>query len=85
MIYSYSKRLLFEYIHCLPHGSVDVIHVETDGIYFPVSYEDAFIKNLNKYTGEYSTVKWGKKQGNINLDENKTNEPSYFLGKRFIE
>jgi hypothetical protein len=35
MIYSYSKRLLFEYIRQLPNDSKDVIHVETDSIYFP--------------------------------------------------
>ena len=34
MVYSYSKRLLFEYIRCLPEDSDSVIHIETDGVYF---------------------------------------------------
>ena len=83
MIYSYSKRLLFEYIHCLPNGSDDVTHIETDGIYFPVGCEEKYLENLVKYKGEYSTVALGKKIGNINLDKRSDQEASYFLGKKF--
>jgi hypothetical protein len=32
LIYSYSKRLLFEYINQI--GSENIIHIETDGIYY---------------------------------------------------
>jgi hypothetical protein len=46
MVYSYSKRLLFEYVRCLPNNSDDVIHIETDSIYFNKKHNEAFIKNL---------------------------------------
>ena len=50
MVYSYSKRLLFEYINCLPNKANDVIHVETDGIYFSTDLIDTFTENLKNYT-----------------------------------
>jgi hypothetical protein len=54
MAYSYSKRLLFEYnSDCLPERANSVIHVETDGIFFPLNDLDTFKKNLSNYEGEY--------------------------------
>ena len=83
MVYSYSKRLLFEYIHCLPNGSDDVIHIETDGIYFSSTLKDKFIENVNNYKGEYP-VKMGEDLGNLKIEKS-TNpgQVAYFLGKKF--
>ena len=45
LVYSYSKRNLFEYIHCLPKND-NIIHIETDGLYFPeLSHLEKKIKN----------------------------------------
>ena len=33
-VYEYSKILLFKYVECLPNKSDDIIHIETDTIYF---------------------------------------------------
>ena len=49
MIYSYSKRLLFEYINLLPNKSEDVIHIETDSVYFNRNNGDDFKDNVVKY------------------------------------
>jgi hypothetical protein len=49
MVYSYSKRLLFEYIRCLPEDSNSVIHIETDGVYFDIRDKKKFEDNLNNY------------------------------------
>ncbi len=38
MVYSYSKRILWEYIRFLPDQSNDIIHIETDGLYFPAKF-----------------------------------------------
>ena len=45
-LYSYSKIRLFKYIDLLPQQADDVIHVETDGIYFPAHCLEAFQHNL---------------------------------------
>ena len=82
MVYSYSKRLLFEYINCLPNGPNDVIHVETDGIYFPLPQRDGFKENVAAYSGDYSTVKIGDKLGNIEVEIEQPGT-SYWLGKKF--
>lgn len=82
MVYSYSKRLLFEYIDCLPNGPADVIHVETDGIYFPLPQRDAFKANVAAYSGDYPTVMIGDKLGNIEVEIEKPGT-SYWLGKKF--
>ena len=71
MIYSYSKRLLFEYIDLLPNKSDDVIHVETDGIYFGLPHKEKFIENVGKYDGEYREVKIGDKLGNVDIEVEK--------------
>lgn len=84
MIYSYSKRLLFEYINCLPNKSKDVIHVETDGIYFPTPLKKEFEENLKNYTGKYKEVKFGEDLGNIKIEKNtKEGQVAYFLAKKF--
>jgi len=84
MVYSYSKRLLFEYIRCLPDDSNSVIHIETDGIYFDTRDKDIFDKNLRAYNGEYKAIQYGDDLGNIKIE---TNTPAgnddYFLGKKF--
>lgn len=83
MVYSYSKRLLFEYIHCLPNKHDDVIHVETDGIYFDTRNLDQFNSNLENYSGDFACVKYGSELGNIKLEKSTTSENvAYFLGKK---
>jgi hypothetical protein len=83
MVYSYSKRLLFEYIKCLPNNSDDVIHIETDGIYFSTQLLDEFSKNLKNYKGDYP-CKFGEDLGNIKLEKSTgVSQVSYFLGKKF--
>lgn len=83
MIYSYSKRLLFEYIKCLPNNSDDIVHVETDGLYFSTRQLKQFSENVNNYAGDYP-VKFGEDLGNLKIEES-TNEGqvAYFLGKKF--
>ena len=80
MVYSYSKRLLFEYVRCLPNDSDDVINVETDSMYFDKRHKDVFVENINKYVGEYP-VEIGNQLGNVK-QEYDTDESSYFLGKK---
>jgi hypothetical protein len=81
MIYSYSKRLLFEYIRMLPNNSDDVIHVETDGIYFPAPKQAEFEENLANYSGKYP-CQYGKELGHLELEKVELGE-SYWLGKKF--
>jgi hypothetical protein len=80
MVYSYSKRLLFEYIRQMPNNSDDVIHVETDSIYFPIDCESTFNDNIAKYTGSYP-VKYGDELGNIKV-EKRDSDVCYFLNKK---
>jgi hypothetical protein len=83
MVYSYSKRLLFEYIRCLPNDSSDVIHIETDGIYFSTRHLDAFQKKLDNYSGDYP-CKMGDDLGNLKIEKTtKEGQVAYFLGKKF--
>ena len=81
MIYSYSKRQLFEYAHCLPDDSASVIHVETDSIYFNRSLLPAFKENLARYEGEYG-CEFGSVLGSVKVEMD-TDQPSYFLNKKF--
>lgn len=67
MMYSYSKRLLFEYINCLPNRSTDVIHVETDGLFFNYEHWDTFLYNVERYVGDYP-VAMGKQLGNLEVE-----------------
>ena len=85
MVYSYSKRLLFEYVRCLPANSDDVIHIETDSIYFNKKHQEAFVKNVEKYVSsklDYYPVKIGADLGNVKVEKD-TTDVSYFLGKKF--
>jgi hypothetical protein len=83
MVYSYSKRLLFEYIRCLPNNSDDVIHIETDGIYFSTRHLDAFTKNLEQYKGDYPCM-FGEDLGNLKIEKTTyEGQVAYFLGKKF--
>lgn len=83
MVYSYSKRLLFEYIKCLPNNSDDVIHIETDGIYFSTKHLNQFTENLNNYTGDYP-CKFGENLGNLKIEKTTyEGQLAYFLGKKF--
>jgi hypothetical protein len=83
MVYSYSKRLLFEYIKCLPDNSNDVIHIETDGIYFSTRHLEAFSKNLENYKGDYP-CKFGEDLGNLKIEKTTyEGQVAYFLGKKF--
>ena len=81
MIYSYSKRQLFEYAHCLPDDSASVIHVETDSIYFNRSLLPAFKENLARYEGEYG-CEFGSVLGSVKVEMD-TDQPAYFLNKKF--
>ena len=85
MVYSWSKRLLFECVGCLPHNSDDVIHIETDSIYFNKKNNDEFVKNVNAYKQnglDFYPVAVGDELGNIKVEKD-TDEVSYFLGKKF--
>jgi hypothetical protein len=83
MVYSYSKRLLFEYIKCLPDKSNDVIHIETDGIYFSTRHLNTFTENLNNYEGDYP-CKFGENLGNLKIEKTThEGQVAYFLGKKF--
>lgn len=81
MVYSYSKRLLFEYIHMLPEKTNNVIATETDSIYFDKQALLGFESNVKKYDGEYP-CKFGNDLGNIKFEKN-TDDICYFLGKKF--
>lgn len=82
MVYSYSKRLLFEYIHCLPKKHNSVIHVETDGIYFDTRDLKTFTENLKNYKG-MPCVKFGSELGNLKIEKTtQKGEDAYFLGKK---
>ncbi len=83
MVYSYSKRLLFEYINCLPNKADDIIHIETDGIYFPTRDLEQFKINLSNYSGDYKCCKLGDELGNVEMEHNTVDKPSWFLGKKF--
>lgn len=83
MVYSYSKRLLFEYIKCLPNNSDDVIHIETDGIYFSTDHLEKFTENLNNYKGDYPCC-FGEDLGNLKIEKTtQRGQVAYFLGKKF--
>lgn len=82
MVYSYSKRLLFEYIDCLPNRSDDVTHLETDGLYFSRAHRKQFEENLKNYDGDYPEVGYGDWLGSIKLEKD-IDTYTYFLGKKF--
>ena len=84
MVYSYSKRLLFEYVNVLPNKSCDIIHTETDGLYFSGRLKEDFIEGCKNYNGDFKEVMIGSELGNIEFDcESKEGTNNYFLGKKF--
>ena len=70
MVYSYSKRLLFEYGKNLPNNSDDVIQIETDGIYVDGRCKEKLIENINNYKGDFECIKFGDELGNIKIEKN---------------
>jgi hypothetical protein len=80
MVYSYSKRLLFDYIKLLPDNSNNVIHVETGSIYFPLRCKEHLIKAVDNYAGPYP-IAFGNALGNIKVEKETTQE-AYFLNKK---
>lgn len=85
MVYSYSKRLLFEYVRCLPADSDDVIHIETDSIYFHKKNNEKFIQNVSSYKQcglDFFPIQIGDELGNVKVEKD-TDATSYFLGKKF--
>ena len=82
-VYSYSKILLFKYIDLLPNQADDVIHVETDGIYFPARCLETFQQNLlNRKTEHRFPLALGSELGNLKV-ESVSVGTSYWLGKKF--
>jgi hypothetical protein len=71
----------------LPNNSADVIHVETDSIYFNSIHKEQFVDNINNYHLNYDNseypIKIGEELGNIKQEVSHTNNSSYFLGKKF--
>ncbi len=81
-IYSYSKRLLWEYIRLLPNQENDVIASETDSIYVYDKHRALFESNVSRYRNpEFTCVAIGDKLGNFAFEESSVS-PSYFLGKK---
>lgn len=79
MVYSYSKRNIWEYINCLPNKADDVIQVETDGLYFGLPHRKKFMENLSLLNDPIIRV--GDNLGNIEEEVN-TTEESFYLGKK---
>ena len=85
MVYSYSKRILWEYIRFLPDQSNDIIHIETDGLYFPAKFVPALREAVSKenYKGDYANaIGFGSDLGNVKVEHISKGE-SYWLGKKF--
>ena len=78
-VYDYSKILLWNYVMCLPKGSDDIIHIETDSIYFSAKHKDAFLENVSKI--DTKPVGIGKELGNM-CQEHTSVGVSYFIGKK---
>jgi hypothetical protein len=82
-VYSYSKILLFKYINLLPNQADDVIHVETDGIYFPARCLEGFQQNLaNRKPSHRFPLALGNELGNLKVESVSVGS-SYWLGKKF--
>lgn len=82
MMYSYSKRSLFEYIRMLPNDSDSVVHIETDGIWCQLRDLELFKENVENYKGNYP-VAFGSELGQIKLEHiTKAGVPSFFQGKK---
>lgn len=81
MVYSYSKRNLWEYIRLLPNQSNDIIHIETDGIYFPTKHREYLEEQVKNYKGSYP-IAFGNDLGNVKYEHESVGS-SYWLGKKF--
>ena len=82
MVYSYSKRLLWEYVRHLPNNADDVIHIETDGIYTHADNLDYLKKQIKNYNNPEYPVAFGDELGNVKVEHISQGE-SYWLGKKF--
>lgn len=79
-LYDYSKMILFDYINCLPNKEADVIHVETDGIYFRTDCLSRFTENLNNNT---NMIIMGDKLGNLKIEKTtQAHNVAWFIGKK---
>jgi hypothetical protein len=85
IVYSYSKRLLHEYMRCMPNGTDDIINVETDSMYFDKKHQEAFIANVEAIVSDYP-IRIGKgvdaPLGCVKQEYDESGV-SYFLGKKF--
>ena len=85
IVYSYSKRLLHEYMRCMPSGTDDIINVETDSMYFDKKHQAAFIANVEAIVTDYP-IKIGHgidaPLGCVKQEYDEGGD-SYFLGKKF--
>ena len=79
MVYSFSKRLLWDYVRCLPNQADDVILVETDGLYFGRPLKEEFIKNVEALNDPI--VKIGSELGNVEEEIDEEGE-GFVLGKK---
>ena len=82
-VYDYSKTLLWDYVMCLPNGSDDVIHIETDSIYFNSKHQETFLDNVRNIhpVSDPDAFGIGKELGNMD-QEHTSSGPSYFIGKK---
>lgn len=73
-VYFYSKMLLFEYINMLPNKSDDVIHVETDSMYFKNELLNHVQEGCEQYDitfmdGYFPCIALGEELGNMNIEK----------------
>ena len=81
-VYDFSKILLWSFVNNLPNGSDDVIHIETDSIYFSAEHEEQFKINVkDDRSRKHFPVKIGDGLGHIKKEHHSEGE-SYFLGKK---
>jgi len=85
MIYSHSKRLIWTYANAT--GSADnIIHIETDSLYFETKYYNTFLDNIAKIPADVLIdypCKLGSNLGNMKKEHDcPAGTPSYFLGKK---
>jgi hypothetical protein len=85
MVYSYSKRHLFNYINHLPNKSDDVLACETDSIFVKKEHAE-YLESYCKNTAELQSYQaypcfFSAKLGGMEY-ELTTNQPSYILEKK---
>ena len=85
IVYSYSKRLLHEYMRCMPNGTDDIINEETDSMYFDKKHQAAFIANVSKIKSDYPICIGEGVNAPLGCvkQEYDVSGDSYFLGKKF--